>query len=69
MISHCPTCGRPLAVLEQMLAEHSPNYQCHHCWNRIHATGAVTPLLETPRPRKPRILSARRTVKTLGRKT
>lgn len=67
MISHCPMCGRRLAVLEQMLAEHNPSYQCHHCWNRVHATGAVTPPWKAPRPRKPRIVRTRRAAKVIGR--
>ncbi len=69
MISHCPICGRPLTVLEQMLAEHTANYQCHHCWNRIHATGPVKPPFETSQRKKPRILGTRRAAKTHGRKS
>lgn len=33
----CPICGRPLAPMEALLAEHDAAYQCHHCWNRVNA--------------------------------
>ena len=33
----CPVCGRPLAPMDEVLAEHDSNYQCHHCWNRVNA--------------------------------
>ncbi len=69
MISHCPICGRPLAVLEQMLAGQTADYQCHHCWNRIHATGPVTPPLQSSQRKKSRILGTRRTAKARGRKS
>lgn len=69
MISQCSLCSRPLGVLEQMLAEHDPDYQCRHCWNRIQATGAVRSPFETHRRHKPRILATRRATKVQGRRS
>ena len=69
MNAHCPICGRPLTLLEQMLAECGDSYQCHHCWNRIHATGPVRPPMAAERLKKPRIRGARRAAKSHGRKS
>ena len=69
MNTHCPFCGRPLTVLEQLVAEHDASYQCHNCWNRIHATGAVTPPFVAERRKKPRIPSTRRAAAVHGRKS
>ncbi len=66
---HCPICGWPLTLLEQMLAEHNPNQQCHHCWNRIHATGPVRPPVAAERFKKPRIPGTRRAAESHGRKS
>ena len=43
MSANCPICGRPLNLMETIVAEHDPAYQCRHCWNRIQATGPVNP--------------------------
>lgn len=69
MKTQCPFCGRPLSALEQLLAAQDTNYQCRHCWNRIHATGAVTPPFEAERRSKPRVLSIRRAARVHGRKS
>ena len=43
MHKECPICGRPFSFLDIVLSEHDVRYQCHHCWNRVNATGPVTP--------------------------
>jgi transposase-like protein len=43
MHKECPICGRPLSMLDIILSEHDARFQCHHCWNRVNATGPVTP--------------------------
>jgi hypothetical protein len=43
MHKECPVCGRPLSFLDVVLAEHDVRFQCHHCWNRVNATGPVNP--------------------------
>ncbi len=71
MKDHCPICGRPLSVLDQVLSEHDPGYQCHHCWNRIQATGAGVPA-RISSTKNPRIVVRDRRIprspKTLWRK-
>jgi ribosome-binding protein aMBF1 (putative translation factor) len=71
MKDHCQICGRPLSVLDQVLAERDPLYQCHHCWNRVQATGAgIPPRMKSMK--NPRIVSRDRriprTPKVAGRK-
>lgn len=35
MTKNCPTCGRPLTLAEQVVAECDPRQQCHFCWHRL----------------------------------
>lgn len=42
MSTHCPVCGRLLSVMERVLADSSPGYQCPHCWNLIRASAEAT---------------------------
>ena len=71
MKDHCPICGRPLFLLDQVLSEHDPDHQCHHCWNRTQATGAGVPT-GISSAKKPRIVARNRRIprspKSLGRK-
>jgi hypothetical protein len=41
MYKECPICGRPFSVLDVVLLESDVGFQCHNCWNRVHATGPV----------------------------
>jgi hypothetical protein len=43
MYKECPICGRPFSALDVVLLESEVGFQCHHCWNRVHATGPVRP--------------------------
>ena len=38
MMTHCPFCERPFSKLEEMLGEHDPRFQCHHCWSRVQSS-------------------------------
>jgi predicted amidophosphoribosyltransferase len=31
----CPVCGKPFSETEKVVAEHTNNFQCHHCWNPV----------------------------------
>ena len=31
----CAVCGRPFSETEKVLAEHTNNFQCHHCWRPV----------------------------------
>lgn len=31
----CPVCGRPFTEAEKVVAGHTNNFQCHHCWNPV----------------------------------
>lgn len=43
MISkNCPTCGHPLTLAEQVVAECDPRQQCHFCWRRLNLAGSAT---------------------------
>jgi len=35
----CPVCGKPFTEAEKILAEHTDNFQCHHCWNPVRRMG------------------------------
>jgi hypothetical protein len=41
MYKECPICGRPFSALDVVLLESDIGFQCHNCWNRVHATGPV----------------------------
>lgn len=41
MYKECPICGRPFSALDIVLLESEVGFQCHNCWNRVHATGPV----------------------------
>lgn len=77
MNTQCPICGRPFSLMDTVLADNDVNYQCHHCWNRIHATGAGTMPLAREGPNRSRTIpvgSARgkhaaRSVKGAGRRS
>ncbi len=69
MTTYCPICGRPFSPLDVVLSELNANYQCHHCWNRIHATGGVTPPLGLEGQKRPRIVSTHRKIKTGEKKS
>ena len=43
MHKECPICGRPFSLLDIVLIGSNAGFQCHHCWNRIHATGPAAP--------------------------
>ncbi len=68
MITHCPICGRPFSPVDVVLSELNANYQCHHCWNRIHATGAGTSPFRFEGQKRPRIVSTHRKTKTREKK-
>lgn len=62
MHKECPICGRPFSILDVVLMERDAGFQCHHCWNRIHATGPATPAAPArrPVPRSRRITASKR---------
>ncbi len=31
----CPVCGRPFTEAEKVVADHTNNFQCHHCWRPV----------------------------------
>ncbi len=31
----CPVCGKPFTETERVVADHTNNFQCHHCWNPV----------------------------------
>ena len=59
MHKECPICGRPFSTLDLVLADREVGFQCHHCWNRVHATGPVSSPLAQTQTRRP-ILKTRR---------
>ncbi len=67
MTTQCPICGRPFSTLDLVLAEHDVTYQCHHCWNRVQATGAGAIPSAVHKQKKPRIVS--RAAQPRARKT
>lgn len=58
MQKECPICGRAFSVLDLVLLEHDAGFQCHHCWNRVRATGPVTPPSKS-QPKRTRIVARR----------
>ncbi len=69
MNRECPICGRPLTLLEQVLSGQDAGYQCHNCWNRIHATGPVKPPGGAFLSHKPRLRGTRRVGETRERRS
>jgi hypothetical protein len=53
-IKACPICGRPFSAVDVVLAESDANFQCHHCWNRMQATGSARRSMNGAK--KPRIV-------------
>ena len=62
----CPICGRPFSAVDIVLAESDANFQCHHCWNRMQATGSASRTWNGAK--KPRIVHARTTTKVMQRR-
>jgi len=60
MYKECPICGRPFSVLDVVLLESDVGFQCHNCWNRVHATGPARPLEGVGRATSKTALSVRR---------
>jgi predicted sulfurtransferase len=57
-IKVCPTCGHPFSAVDIVLSEHDAGFQCHHCWNRMQATGPANRTFNTAK--KPRIFTAQK---------
>lgn len=38
----CSICGRPFSEAERVLAAHTNNFQCHHCWRPVRNLKART---------------------------
>jgi hypothetical protein len=68
MSTHCPICGNPFSAVDMVLAELDAGFQCHHCWNRIHATGATTPPFRAPGRKGLGIVSTHSETKTRDKK-
>lgn len=65
MKRECPICGRPLTVLDIVLADSGVAHQCHHCWSRVNATG---PTGNEAHGARPGLLTPRRATQTKRRK-
>jgi len=54
----CPVCGRPLSLLEEVLAATDTGVQCHGCWTLLRRLkpmrrlAVVTTLRAAARPQK-----------------
>lgn len=54
----CPVCGRPLGLIEEVLAASDTGVQCHGCWKLLRRLkparrlAAVTALRTPARPQK-----------------
>ena len=68
MSTHSPLCGHPFSPVDVVLSDLHTGYQCHHCWNRIHATGAGTTPFRIRSEKKPRVLRTRHKAETREKK-